>query len=94
MFSRTLSTLLDSSKSGMESGSVDAIAFFGSAAESDTGRVTYRSFRFRPDGSTDLPKNEQWYLTLVADEGASPTPKNFFCLQIDPFNGTIRDYQP
>ena len=94
MFSRTLSTLLDSSRSGMESGSVDAIAFFGSAAESDTGRVTYRSFRFRPDGSTDLPKNEQWYLTLVADEGASPTPKNFFCLQIDPFNGTIRDYQP
>jgi uncharacterized protein (TIGR02596 family) len=92
MFSGPLSTLLDPSKPGLESGSVDAAAFFGSGVEA--GRVKFRSFRFRPDGSTDLPKNEQWYLTLVADEGASPTPKNFFCLQIDPFNGSIRDYQP
>jgi uncharacterized protein (TIGR02596 family) len=92
MFSRPLSSLLDPSKPGLSTGTVDAVTYFGSGLE--VARVAYRSFRFRPDGSTDLPKNEQWYLTMVADEGASPTPRNFFCIQVDPYNGSVREYRP
>jgi uncharacterized protein (TIGR02596 family) len=92
MFSRPLSSILDVSKPGLSTGSVPAEKVLGKDVEGE--RIAYRSFRFRPDGSTDLPKNEQWYLTLVADEGASDVPKNFYCLQIDPFNGSIRDYRP
>ncbi|MBU6301133.1 MAG: Verru_Chthon cassette protein D [Verrucomicrobia bacterium] len=92
MFSRPLSSLLDPAKPGLSTGTVDAVTYFGTGLETD--RVAYRSFRFRPDGSTDLPKNEQWYLTMVADEGASATPRNFFCIQIDPYNGSVREYRP
>lgn len=70
------------------------------------GAVEYASFRFRPDGSTDLdtrPSSDPskpaytWYLTLVP-EGTSPAdaeiPQNFVCLQVDQFNGTIREFRP
>jgi len=91
-FSRQLSSMLDDSKAGLTTSSVDAIQFFG--RDVNASRIPYRSFRFRPDGSTDLPKNDHWYLTMVADDGASASPKNFFCLQIDPYNGSVRDYRP
>lgn len=100
MLSRQLSSILDPGRPGLTTGTVDAITYFGSGLE--TERVKYRSFRFRPDGSTDLPKNDQgtntegggWYLTMVADEGNAATPRNFYCVQIDPFNGSIREYRP
>jgi len=66
----------------------------------DTSSVEYSSFRFRPNGSTDLDKTEVWFMTLVEDgrnvsgPGGSEIPRNFVCLQIDPFNGTIREYRP
>ncbi len=97
MLSRPLSSILDSNLQGLSNGTMDAKTLLGI----DIARVPYRSFRFRPDGSTDLPKNDQgtqstqgggWYLTMVADD--SPNPRNFYCLQIDPFNGNIRDYRP
>lgn len=72
------------------------------------GTVEYASFRFRPDGSTDLdtrPSSDPdkraytWYMTLVqertgAQSGDEDIPKNFYCLQIDQFNGTIREFRP
>lgn len=57
----------------------------------------YVSFRFRPDGSTDLSPIKQWYITLhsITDqvEGSQPPP-NFFTVQIDPVSGSTRNYRP
>ncbi len=92
LLSRTLSTMLDSSKRGLSTGTADGVQLFGNDLMQNA--VTFRSFRFRPDGSTDLPKNEQWYFTLIQDEGGNPQPKNFFCIQVDPYNGSLREYRP
>jgi uncharacterized protein (TIGR02596 family) len=92
MLSEQLSSILDASKPGLSNGTVNAVTYFGPGLDDE--RVPYRSFRFRPDGSTDLPKNEQWYVTMVADESNAANPRNFFCLQIDPYNGSIREYRP
>jgi len=92
LFSRPLSSMLSDGNSGLTKSDVDGIQLFGKDVQSK--RVPYRSFRFRPDGSTDLPKNQPSYLTLVADEGSAATTKNFFCLQIDPYNGSIQEYRP
>lgn len=60
----------------------------------------YIAFRFRPDGSTDLPhrtsNGDTWYLTLVQGEGALNTkdPDNYFCLQVNPYNGQVSEFRP
>jgi uncharacterized protein (TIGR02596 family) len=60
----------------------------------------YISFRFRPDGSTDLPgragSNDTWYLTLLQGAGAESNtlPDNYFTIQLDPFNGRISEFRP
>ncbi len=60
----------------------------------------YIAFRFRPDGSTDLPYraegDDTWYLTLVQGEGANQNndPDNYVCLQINPYNGQISQFRP
>lgn len=77
---------------------------FGNAVQ---GSVQFASFRFLPDGSTDLDTRPNpnspahaWFLTLVEDgrTGAgnanSDLPRNFVCLQIDQFNGSIREFRP
>jgi len=87
-----LSTLVDLSRPGLNVGQVEAERLFGKDVDSAT--ADFCSFRFRPDGSTDLAKNLQWYVTLVQDEGDNPAPKNFFCLQVDPYNGSLREYRP
>lgn len=90
-----LSSILDSSKRTLNSGSTISIPRAG---------TNYRFFaiRFRPDGSTDLvPTNngssQLWFMTLhnVTDGDAlrSP-PHNFWTIQIDPINGSMRDYRP
>ena len=58
--------------------------------------ATYEAFRFRPDGSTDLPKDETiYYITLIQDQGTDrSTPTNFFSVQIDPYNGSLREFRP
>ena len=61
-------------------------------------QATYKSFRFLPDGGTDLASNAaQCYVTLVEDRYAGETsdiPKNFFAIQIDPATGRITTYRP
>lgn len=58
------------------------------------------SFRFRPDGSTDLPGpgggDPSFHLTLHADNERieNSKPVNFFTLQIDPLNGSLRSFRP
>ena len=59
----------------------------------------YISFRFRPDGSTDLPgrtgNDDTWYLTLVQGTGAETgLPPNHYIVQIEPFNGRIGVFRP
>ncbi len=60
----------------------------------------YVAFRFRPDGSTDLPhrtsNGDTWYITLVQGEGAakSSSPDNFVCLQVNPYNGQVSEFRP
>lgn len=60
----------------------------------------YVAFRFRPDGSTDLPfktaNDDTWYITLVQGEGALKTndPDNYVCLQVNPYNGQVSEFRP
>lgn len=60
----------------------------------------YVAFRFRPDGSTDLPfrtsQDDTWYLTLVQGEGAldQSEPDNYVCLQINSYNGQVTEFRP
>lgn len=60
----------------------------------------YVAFRFRPDGSTDLPhrtgSSDTWYITMVQGEGAlqSNQPDNYFCLQVNPYNGQVSEFRP
>lgn len=75
-------------------------------AEAPTGEggslrpTPYVSFRFRPDGSTDLPhrtgNSDTWYITLVQGEGAlqSNDPDNYLCLQVNPYNGSVSEFRP
>lgn len=74
-------------------------------AEAPTGvggkkeKTEYVSFRFRPDGSTDLPYksgDDTWYITLVQGEGALQTqdPPNYVCLQVNPYNGQVTEFRP
>lgn len=67
----------------------------------DDQSTEYVSFRFRPDGSTDLPSRsgegaDTWYVTIVSGEGAAddPSPDNFVCLQVNPYNGKVTQYRP
>jgi uncharacterized protein (TIGR02596 family) len=54
-------------------------------------------FRFRPDGSTDLNPQEQWFVTLHAEsdgDNRSTLPANFATIQVDPVNGSLKLYRP
>jgi len=65
--------------------------------EPNKGRVDSYSFRFMPDGSTDLAGNESPTLTLVYRTDADKTSLdniNFFTLQIDQQTGTVRTFRP
>lgn len=61
--------------------------------------ASYVSFRFRPDGSTDLPgrspRGDTWHISLVK-EGSDQrgAPNNFYTVQIDSYNGKISEYRP
>jgi len=57
----------------------------------------YVSFRYLPDGSTNLAANHNWFVTAVAAKDqlrSTKLPANFFILQIDPVNGITRPFRP
>ncbi len=103
-----LSTLLDPGASGASArerrfgfsaptqGMAEAPAGQGGRMQS----TQYVAFRFRPDGSTDLPfrtaSQDTWYITLVQGEGAtqSASPANYLCLQVNPYNGQVSEFRP
>lgn len=67
----------------------------------DKRKYEYVSFRFLPDGSTNLMPSANWYLTLhsmtdrVGDDGGKAVPPpNFFTVQIDPISGATKAYRP
>lgn len=65
----------------------------------DSGRVgEYVAFRFRPNGSTDLPTDEDWFITLIStpSHGTDDTtlPDNFASLIIHPLSGKVTSFQP
>jgi uncharacterized protein (TIGR02596 family) len=69
-------------------------------------RYTFASFRFLPDGSTNLKLNENWYITMhsiadavkldvaPADAADAIRSINYFTVQIDPVSGATRSYRP
>ena len=67
---------------------------------SDLQKFDYVSFRFKPDGSTDLPGRSKsggdtWYLTLTKGlPTEAKVPNNYFTVQLDPFNGRVTSYRP
>jgi uncharacterized protein (TIGR02596 family) len=63
----------------------------------------YVTFQFLPDGSTNLPaqvrggaSDDTWHLTLVnlSDENREISGINFFTVQLDPVNGTLKSFRP
>lgn len=55
---------------------------------------TYRSFCFKPGGTTSLP-NSDAFLTLVLENDKTLTQgANFFTVQIDPATGRPRTFRP
>jgi uncharacterized protein (TIGR02596 family) len=70
----------------------------------------YVTFRFLPDGSTDLPtkattgsgssssssSGDTWYVTLIGlqDEGKAIEEINYFTIQVDPISGTQKIFRP
>ncbi len=50
----------------------------------------YRSFRYKPNGGTDLPPDKSWFFTLVSKNDpikANGLPANFATIQIEPLTG-------
>lgn len=57
------------------------------------------AFRFQPDGSTSLgaAPNGGWFITchqIHYGDRMTKAPPNFATLQIDPSNGSLRDFRP
>ncbi len=101
-----LSTILDPQAN---TSTADKKFGFSSPTKGQTGttegggtpeNAKYVAFRFRPDGSTDLPfrtgSSDTWYITLVQGEGAlkADKPDNYVCLQVNPYNGQVSEFRP
>lgn len=69
----------------------------------------YTSFRYLPDGSTDLPPfavqgggeasegtRDQWYVSMIGLEQAGKELRtiNFYTVQVDPISGTLKSFRP
>lgn len=65
-------------------------------AESDplSPDTTYRAFRFRPAGTTNLDLSEQWYFTMHLESDPGVPPANFATIQIEPLTGAINVIGP
>lgn len=57
----------------------------------------YRSFRFRPEGGTDLNVSSNWFLTIHGQNDkieGDGMPANFVTIQVDPQTGRTRVFRP
>lgn len=58
---------------------------------------TYVSFRYLPDGTTNLAANHNWFITVLSErdqKAGVKLPANFFILQVDPVNGIVHEFRP
>ncbi|MDF1815338.1 MAG: Verru_Chthon cassette protein D [Verrucomicrobiales bacterium] len=55
---------------------------------------TWYGFEFRPDGSTNLPKDKTWGLVIALHNEGKPfqVPKNYRAIGINPFTGAVKRY--
>jgi uncharacterized protein (TIGR02596 family) len=64
------------------------------------GSVALRWFSFLPDGSTTLPADKNWYVTIhLRHDGKTggtvpDLPSNFVTLTLDPVTGRLTTYRP
>ena len=67
----------------------------GTETFADGSSALYSEFRFRRDGSTDLPASDFWYVTLLRESDlAQSEPKRFLTLLIEPTSGHLQPFQP
>lgn len=88
-FNPNFSTLIDSGTTGVDADSEPLNEYGGNS-------YPYVGFQFRPDGSTSLDPNTDYYVTLVEQRLAaeSEAPPNFASIQIDPLSGSVRVHRP
>jgi len=56
-----------------------------------------RAFRFRPNGTTDLPVDTKWHLTVVDAKkpgSAAQPPDNFATVWVEPATGAVKILRP
>lgn len=56
-----------------------------------------RAFRFRPNGTTDLPVDAKWHLTVVDAKkpgSAAQPPDNFATVWVEPATGAVKILRP
>jgi uncharacterized protein (TIGR02596 family) len=82
---------------------MDDAAFPEQAAPADApvapvgSNYRYRSFRYKPDGGTDLPTDKRFFFTLVNKNDpitANNLPANFATIQIEPLTGRPKVLRP
>lgn len=87
----TVSSLMDDSAFPEQAAPTDApVAPVGS-------NYRYRSFRYKPDGGTDLPTDKKFFFTLVNKNDAikaNNLPANFATIQIEPLTGRPKVLRP
>ena len=59
------------------------------------GAHTYRSFRYRPDGSTDLPASPPpGQVTIIFDQQTANPAANFAAIQVQAMTGKVTTHRP
>jgi len=56
--------------------------------------LTYRSFRFQPDGSTDLSSSQLWYLSVVHVSATNANSPDVASITIHPTTGAVTTFRP
>lgn len=58
------------------------------------GSTPYKSFRFRPNGATEIAVGDSNFLTLVPSSDSTTRPANFYTLQVDSLTGKAKVIRP
>lgn len=56
--------------------------------------ATYRAFRFRPAGTTNLDLSEEWFFTMHLEGQTGTPPPNFATFVIEPLTGAAQVLRP
>jgi len=58
------------------------------------GQLSYRAFRFRPNGGLEVGVGSNNFVTLVNMQDIGASPANFYTIQINPLSGKATVYRP